>query len=34
MQCEGVGMTWVQTLQKYINENLVSDEEFANSASR
>lgn len=29
MQCEGVGMTWVHTLQKYISDNLVSDEEFA-----
>lgn len=34
MQCEGVGMTWVNTLQKYINENLVSDEEFAAAAER
>eukprot|EP00293_Proteomonas_sulcata_P002581 CAMPEP_0184320364 /NCGR_PEP_ID=MMETSP1049-20130417/113635_1 /TAXON_ID=77928 /ORGANISM="Proteomonas sulcata, Strain CCMP704" /LENGTH=165 /DNA_ID=CAMNT_0026640843 /DNA_START=199 /DNA_END=696 /DNA_ORIENTATION=- len=27
MQCEGVGMTWVQTLQGYINAQ-ISDEEF------
>lgn len=32
MQCEGVGMTWVATLQKYISENLVTDEEFASAA--
>ena len=29
MQCEGVGMTWVSTLQKFIGENLVTDAEFA-----
>ena len=28
MQCEGVGMTWVSTLQKFISENLVTDAEF------
>ncbi|KAJ1436827.1 hypothetical protein B484DRAFT_324888 [Ochromonadaceae sp. CCMP2298] len=32
MQCEGVGMTWVATLQRYISENLVTDEEFAGAA--
>ena len=30
MQCEGVGMTWVQTLQNYISNNLVTDDEFTN----
>eukprot|EP00658_Telonema_sp_P-2_P078722 TRINITY_DN7440_c0_g4_i1.p1 TRINITY_DN7440_c0_g4~~TRINITY_DN7440_c0_g4_i1.p1 ORF type:complete len:574 (+),score=176.55 TRINITY_DN7440_c0_g4_i1:38-1759(+) len=34
MQCEGVGMTWVATLQQYISEKLVSDEDFANAATR
>ena len=29
MQCEGVGMTWVSTLQKFIGDNLVTDAEFA-----
>jgi len=29
MQCEGVGMTWVNTLQKHISDNLVTDAEFA-----
>jgi len=31
MQCEGVGMTWVATLQKYIG-TLITDEEFANAS--
>lgn len=34
MQCEGVGMTWVHTLQKHISENLVTDEQFAQAATR
>jgi len=29
MQCEGVGMTWVSTLQKFIGDTLVTDAEFA-----
>ena len=33
MQCEGVGMTWVGVLQKYISDNLVSDEEFATAST-
>jgi asparagine synthase (glutamine-hydrolysing) len=33
MQCEGVGMTWVGVLQKYISENLVTDDEFAAAAT-
>jgi asparagine synthase (glutamine-hydrolysing) len=31
MQCEGVGMTWVKTLQDHIS-SLVSDEDFAQAA--
>ena len=34
MQCEGVGMTWVSTLQKFIGENLVTDAEFATVEKR
>merc|ERR1712166_134548 len=34
MQCEGVGMTWVHTLQKHIHQNLVSDQEFHLAAER
>ena len=34
MQCEGVGMTWVQTLQDHIDKNLVSDEDFSNATKR
>jgi asparagine synthase (glutamine-hydrolysing) len=34
MQCEGVGMTWVKTLQNYISENLVTDEEFAGASEK
>ena len=34
MQCEGVGMSWVSTLQKYISENLVTDAEFESVEER
>merc|ERR1711970_780214 len=34
MQCEGVGMTWVCTLQQYICDKLVTDDEFAAAADR
>lgn len=33
MQCEGVGMTWVKTLQDHISNNLVTDEKFATAKS-